>query len=62
WENVLELRRLAADYRGKELSEFLESIALVSDQDEVDEDANVPTLMTLHTAKGLEFPIVFIAG
>lgn len=62
WENVLELRRLAADYEGKSLIEFLESIALVSDQDQVDENAEVPTMMTLHTAKGLEFPVVFIAG
>lgn len=62
WENVLELRRLAADYKGKSLIEFLESIALVSDQDTMDESADVPTLMTLHTAKGLEFPVVFIAG
>lgn len=62
WENVLELRRLAAEYNERGLSEFLEEIALVSDQDTVDETANVPTLMTLHAAKGLEFPIVFIAG
>jgi DNA helicase-2/ATP-dependent DNA helicase PcrA len=62
WENILELRRLAGDYKGKSLSEFLETIALVSDQDSVDESANVPTLMTLHTAKGLEYPVVFIAG
>jgi len=62
WENILELRRLAGDSKGKDLSEFLESIALVSDQDAVDENANVPTLMTLHTAKGLEYPYVFIAG
>ncbi|MQC26622.1 MAG: hypothetical protein DWG76_04120 [Chloroflexi bacterium] len=62
WENVLELRRLAADNKDKTLVEFLESIALVSDQDQVDENAEVPTMMTLHTAKGLEFPVVFIAG
>jgi len=62
WENVLELRRLAAEYENRSLTEFLEEIALVSDQDTVDENANVPTLMTLHAAKGLEFPVVFIAG
>ena len=62
WDNVLELRRLASEYKDKKLFEFLESIALVSDQDQVDENAEVPTLLTLHTAKGLEFPVVFIAG
>ncbi|MBN2045980.1 MAG: UvrD-helicase domain-containing protein [Anaerolineales bacterium] len=64
WENVLELRRLAneAESENKSLTEFLEGIALISDQDTVDASANVPTLMTLHAAKGLEFPVVFIAG
>jgi DNA helicase-2/ATP-dependent DNA helicase PcrA len=62
WDNVLELRRLAAEYENRSLTEFLEEIALVSDQDTVDESANAPTLMTLHAAKGLEFPVVFIAG
>jgi DNA helicase-2/ATP-dependent DNA helicase PcrA len=62
WENVMELRRLAAEYQDKTLSEFLENIALVSDQDTIESSANVPTLLTLHAAKGLEYPIVFIAG
>lgn len=62
WENVMEFRRLAADYRDSSLATFLEDVALVSDQDTIDAGANVPTLMTLHTAKGLEFPIVFIVG
>ena len=62
WENVLELRRLAAENRQQGLGEFLESIALVSDQDTIDDNAEVPTLLTLHTAKGLEFPVVFITG
>lgn len=62
WENVMELRRLAADYRDKRLETFLEDIALVSDQDTLDASANVPTLLTLHAAKGLEFPVVFIIG
>ena len=62
WENVVELRRLAADYRDEGLEAFLENIALVSDQDTLDESANVPTLLTLHAAKGLEFPVVFIVG
>ena len=62
WENVMELRRLAADYRDKRLVTFLEDIALVSDQDTLDASANVPTLLTLHAAKGLEYPVVFIVG
>jgi DNA helicase-2/ATP-dependent DNA helicase PcrA len=44
------------------LDQFLERVALVSDQDTVDTSANVPTLLTLHAAKGLEFPVVFIVG
>jgi DNA helicase-2/ATP-dependent DNA helicase PcrA len=41
---------------------FLEDVALISDQDTLDETGSVPTLLTLHAAKGLEFPIVFIVG
>jgi len=64
WENVQELRRLAYEYSGKGLTEFLENLALVSDQDTLPDDiaANAPTLLTLHAAKGLEFPQVFITG
>ncbi len=62
WENVMELRRLAAEYQERSLTEFLENVALVSDQDTLEAGANVPTLLTLHAAKGLEFPIVFIVG
>ena len=62
WENVMELRRLAAEYDQRPLIEFLEEVALVSDQDTVDSNANVPTLLTLHAAKGLEYPVVFISG
>jgi DNA helicase-2/ATP-dependent DNA helicase PcrA len=62
WENVMELRRLAAEYQDRTLSEFLEEIALVSDQDTLESSTNVPTLLTLHAAKGLEFPIVMIVG
>jgi len=62
WENVMELRRLAAEYQDKGLEAFLENIALVSDQDTLEGTSNVPTLLTLHAAKGLEFPIVFIVG
>jgi DNA helicase-2/ATP-dependent DNA helicase PcrA len=62
WENVMELRRLASEYHDKNLESFLEDVTLVSDQDTLDASANVPTLLTLHAAKGLEFPIVFIVG
>jgi DNA helicase-2/ATP-dependent DNA helicase PcrA len=58
----MELRRLAAEYQERSLSEFLQDIALVSDQDTLENNANVPTLLTLHAAKGLEFSNVFIAG
>ncbi len=61
WENVLELKRLAEEYATRTLDEFLENIALVSDQDTITE-GNVPTLLTLHAAKGLEFGVVFIIG
>ena len=61
WENVVELHRLADEYDTRSLPEFLENIALVSDQDTIKE-GNVPTLLTLHAAKGLEFGVVFIVG
>ncbi len=62
WENILELRRLAFEFQEQGLEAFLEQVALVSDQDTLDAGANVPTLLTLHAAKGLEFPVVFITG
>ncbi|MFZ2098874.1 MAG: UvrD-helicase domain-containing protein [Anaerolineales bacterium] len=62
WENIMELRRLASEYQDRTVGEFLENIALVSDQDTIEANANVPTLLTLHAAKGLEYPVVFIAG
>ncbi|HSL28835.1 MAG TPA: 3'-5' exonuclease, partial [Anaerolineales bacterium] len=61
WGNVEELRRLAVEYSTRSLDEFLENVALVSDQDTITE-GNVPTLLTLHAAKGLEFGAVFIVG
>ena len=61
WENVLELRRLALEYSTRTLEEFLENVALVADQDTLT-DANAPTLLTLHAAKGLEFGAVFLVG
>ncbi len=66
WENVLELKNVTQKFmhlRGQEgLQTFLEDVALVSDQDKVDETENAVKLMTVHAAKGLEFPIVFIVG
>ncbi len=62
WSNVQELQSLAYEYEERGLTAFLENLALVSDQDTVPEESNVPTLMTLHAAKGLEFSQVFISG
>ena len=62
WENVMELRRLAAEHQDSGLEAFLEQIALVSDQDTLGNSQNAPTLLTLHAAKGLEFPVVLIVG
>ncbi|MGD1996898.1 MAG: UvrD-helicase domain-containing protein [Anaerolineae bacterium] len=62
WNNIQELRGVAADYRELTLTEFLTDVALVSDVDNLTEDVDAPTLLTLHSAKGLEFPVVFIAG
>jgi DNA helicase II / ATP-dependent DNA helicase PcrA len=62
WANVLELRRIAFEYEERGLVEFLENVALISDQDTVPETTSAPTLLTLHAAKGLEFPRVFIIG
>ena len=62
-ENLKELANAAqdAELRGETLSEFLDHAALVSDTDKYSEDSKV-TLMSLHAAKGLEFPLVFLAG
>jgi DNA helicase-2/ATP-dependent DNA helicase PcrA len=62
WENVQELRRLAIEYETRTLTDFLENVALISDQDTLAEGKNAPTLLTLHAAKGLEFKVVFIIG
>ena len=62
-ENLKELANAAqdAEERGETLTEFLDHAALVSDTDQYDADSRV-TLMSLHAAKGLEFPLVFLAG
>lgn len=62
WANVMELRSVAAEFDDVDLSQFLEQVALVSDVDDLEEDPNAPSLLTLHAAKGLEFPVVFIVG
>jgi DNA helicase-2/ATP-dependent DNA helicase PcrA len=65
WDNLLELRRLASEFQEPGLDAFLERVALVSDQDTLDAanaQQNAATLLTLHAAKGLEYPVVFIAG
>jgi DNA helicase-2/ATP-dependent DNA helicase PcrA len=65
-ENLRELSGVAAEYEARYpdggLPGFLEQVALVTEQDEYDEEASSVTLMTLHNAKGLEFPVVFIIG
>jgi DNA helicase-2/ATP-dependent DNA helicase PcrA len=61
-ENVRELLTVAAEYHDMGLAGFLEEVSLVSDLDRADFGSNVVTLMTLHGAKGLEFPVVFMTG
>jgi DNA helicase-2/ATP-dependent DNA helicase PcrA len=64
WENVRELLGVAE--HAETMEDFLEQVALVQDADEGKERQDEPdgavTLMTMHSAKGLEFPVVFIAG
>ena len=66
WENVQELLTVANKYDelkpGIGLEKFLEEIALLSSSDEIETNKNLVNLMTLHCAKGLEFPVVFIVG
>lgn len=61
-ENVRELLSVAKDYQDIGLDGFLEEVALVSDLDSADFGSSAVTLMTLHAAKGLEFPVVFMTG
>jgi DNA helicase-2/ATP-dependent DNA helicase PcrA len=66
WTNLLELRNHAAEFDElavpEGLARFLEEVALVSDQDTLEDRPERVTLITLHAAKGLEFPVVFIVG
>jgi len=61
-ENVSEFRGLLKGKVGIPLSEFLEEIALVADVDSLADNMNAVTLLTLHAAKGLEYPYVFLTG
>ena len=62
WANVMELRNVASEAGDAPLSEFLNDVALVSETDNLEENANAPTLLTLHAAKGLEYKVVFMVG
>ncbi len=66
WENVQELRAVTAQYDELKpehaLPSFLEDAALITDVDEYDDAVDAAILITLHAAKGLEFPVVFIVG
>jgi DNA helicase II / ATP-dependent DNA helicase PcrA len=66
WENVMELRTVATSYanlpRESQLATFLEEVALVASTDELATEQDAVTLITMHQAKGLEYPNVFIVG
>ncbi len=62
WANVIELKNAAVLADEMPLAEFLEEIALVSEVDNLREGDTAVTLLTLHAAKGLEFPVVFLVG
>jgi DNA helicase-2/ATP-dependent DNA helicase PcrA len=60
-ENIKELRSVATEF--PDINEFLENVALVESSNKpISKSTNVVTLMTLHAAKGLEFPVIFIVG
>lgn len=67
-ENIKELLSVALEFENeseseeKGLEQFLEHISLVTDVDKMDDESDYVVLMTLHSAKGLEFPVVFMAG
>ncbi|MFA6183894.1 MAG: UvrD-helicase domain-containing protein [Parcubacteria group bacterium] len=65
-ENIRELLSVSQKYKNDlatdSIDVFLEEVALASDTDKIDQDKNSVHLMTLHSAKGLEFPIIFITG
>lgn len=59
-ENLAELVGMAREY--EDADEFLEQVSLVADTDDIDDDDSSVVLMTLHSAKGLEYPVVFLMG
>ena len=65
-ENLMEFKSITASFEARtgsvNLNDFLEEVSLIADISEHQDDDNVITLMTLHSAKGLEFPVVFIIG
>jgi len=61
-ENVRELLSVASQFEDVGLDDFLEEVALISDMERRNNTADAVTLMTLHSAKGLEFPVVYVAG
>lgn len=65
-ENIKELISVALEFEknneGQSLEDFLANVSLVADIDNMDEDSDCVVLMTLHSAKGLEFPVVFMVG
>ena len=66
WDNIMELKNTAQEFGLMEppdgLTSLLERLALVAEVDDYEESAGVLTLITLHQAKGLEFPVVFLVG
>ncbi len=66
WENINELLSALSEFssskKNAKLDEFLEDVSLMSDVDSFDEEKNAVTFLTVHSAKGLEFPVVFISG
>ncbi len=66
WENIMELRETAREFNAEQppdgLATLLERLSLVADVDNYEDSENSITLITLHQAKGLEFPVVFIVG
>ena len=66
WENVQEILSAVTEFcqenPDKDIADFLESISLIADVDKWNDSRNAVTLMTLHSAKGLEFPVVIMVG